>query len=102
MGVAAPQVGQGQQGLSCWWQPPPPRPDLLPPGCQLSGQEPQGVGGQINRGRVDEHAKLLAARMILVENPSTRSFVVAQDCPTRGQHHQLGKGSLSNLKSRSD
>jgi hypothetical protein len=41
----------------------------------------------------------------LVENPSTRSFVVAQDCPTRGQHRELGNGSLSvdvpALKSRS-
>lgn len=36
------------------------------------------------------------ARVILVENPSTRSFVVAQDCPTLGRHHQVGKG-LTNI-----
>jgi hypothetical protein len=33
--------------------------------------------------------------VILVENPSTRSFVVAQDSPTRGQAPQLEKGSLT-------
>lgn len=32
--------------------------------------------------------------MILVKNPSTRSFVVTQDRPTRGQRRQLGKGTL--------
>ncbi|MFI8008308.1 transposase [Streptomyces sp. NPDC086010] len=32
--------------------------------------------------------------MILVENPSTRSFVVAQERPTRVQHHQVEKGSV--------
>jgi hypothetical protein len=36
--------------------------------------------------------------VILVENPSTRSFVVAQDCPTRGQRSQLGKGSVPPKK----
>ncbi|MEV0486050.1 hypothetical protein AB0I69_36325 [Streptomyces sp. NPDC050508] len=35
--------------------------------------------------------------MILVEKPSTRSFVVAQDSPTRGQAPQLEKGSLLEL-----
>ncbi|MEW9512294.1 hypothetical protein, partial [Streptomyces bacillaris] len=34
-------------------------------------------------------------RAILVENPSTRSFVVPQIRPTRGQHRQVGKGSVS-------
>ncbi|MGW2572819.1 pentapeptide repeat-containing protein [Streptomyces sp. NPDC001537] len=28
---------------------PPPGPDLPPPDCQLSGQEPQGAAGQVNR-----------------------------------------------------
>ena len=31
--------------------------------------------------------------MILVENPSTRSIVVAQECPTRVQRRELGKDS---------
>jgi len=31
----------------------------------------------------------------LVENPSTSSFVVAQDRPTRGQRPQVEKGSLA-------
>ncbi|MFE5793340.1 hypothetical protein ACFQ8C_12295, partial [Streptomyces sp. NPDC056503] len=33
-------------------------------------------------------------RVILVENPSTRSFAVAQARPTRGHHRQLGKSSV--------
>ncbi|CAM5244697.1 hypothetical protein SCYAM73S_04102 [Streptomyces cyaneofuscatus] len=46
--------------LSRCGKPPPPRADLLPPGCQLPGQEPQGAGGQVDRRRVDKHTKLLA------------------------------------------
>lgn len=68
-GVAAPQVGQGEQGLTCGGKVPPPRPDLLPTGCQLSGQEPQGMAGQINRGRVDMHAKLVAGAGDLGREP---------------------------------
>ncbi|GAA1371520.1 hypothetical protein GCM10009612_62760 [Streptomyces beijiangensis] len=49
IGVTAPQVGQGQEGLAADRQSTPSRPDLLPPGCQLPGQEPQGAAGQINR-----------------------------------------------------
>jgi hypothetical protein len=40
VGVAAPQVRQGQQRLAAGWQTPPPRPDLPPPGCQAPRQEP--------------------------------------------------------------
>lgn len=60
VGVTAPQVGQGEQGLTCHGKPPPPRPDVPAPGPQFSGQEPQGAGGQVDRGRIDKHAKLLA------------------------------------------
>ncbi|MBB4987100.1 tyrosine-type recombinase/integrase [Streptomyces nymphaeiformis] len=35
--------------------------------------------------------------MILVENPSTRSFAVAQDRPTRGQRREVGKSSWYDL-----
>lgn len=54
------QVGQGEQALSRGEKAPPARPDLLPSGLQPPGQEPQGAVGQINRGWVDKHAKLLA------------------------------------------
>lgn len=57
--VTAPQVGQGEQGLTSGRKAPPPRSDLLPPRCQLPGQKPQSAAGQVNRGRVDKHAKLL-------------------------------------------
>ncbi|MGY3676383.1 hypothetical protein ACVWXU_000006 [Streptomyces sp. TE33382] len=60
VGVTAPQVGQGEQGLTCGGKAPPARPERTPPGGQLTGQEPQGAAGQIDRGRVDKHAKLLA------------------------------------------
>ncbi|QCX82876.1 hypothetical protein C9F11_46640 (plasmid) [Streptomyces sp. YIM 121038] len=60
VGATAPQVGQGQQGLSCCGKPPPPRAGLLPPGGQVPGQEPQGAGGQIDRRRADKQPKLLA------------------------------------------
>lgn len=60
MGVTAPQVGQGEQGLTCGGKTPPTCADLLPPGLQPPGQEPQGAIGQIDRGWVDKHGKLLA------------------------------------------
>ena len=69
VGVTARQVGQGEQGLTSGRKAPPPRSDLLPPGCQLSGQEPQGAAGQINRGRVDKHTKLLADTADLGREP---------------------------------
>ncbi|GGP95960.1 hypothetical protein GCM10010278_86950 [Streptomyces melanogenes] len=60
VGVTAPQMGEGEQSLALGGKAPPPRPDLPPPGGQLPGQEPQCAAGQIDRGRVDKHAKLLA------------------------------------------
>jgi hypothetical protein len=42
--VTAPQVGQGEQGLTSGRKAPPPRSDLLPPGCQLSGPGTAGCG----------------------------------------------------------
>jgi len=96
VGVAAPQVGQGEQGLTADGQSSPPGPDLPLPNCELLGQVPQGTAGQIDRRRVDKHAKLLAARVILVEHPSTRSFVVpySPHRPTPQPRRQVGKGSV--------
>ncbi len=60
VGVTAPQVRQGEQGLTCHGKPPPPRPDVSSPGRQRCGREPQDADGQVDRGRMDKHAKLLA------------------------------------------
>lgn len=49
---------------------------------QLVGQEPQVPGGQVEGGGADKHTKLLAARVILVVNPSTRSFIACAGQPT--------------------
>ncbi|MEU2578867.1 HNH endonuclease [Streptomyces anulatus] len=35
-----------------------------------------------------------SARVILVVNPSTRSFTASRNPPTTGAHRQVGKGSL--------
>lgn len=59
IGIAAPQVSQGEQGLPACRQAPSARPDLPSPGQQLSAQVARGAAGQINRRRVDKHAKLL-------------------------------------------
>jgi hypothetical protein len=48
---------------------------------QQVGQEPQVPGGQVEARRVDKHMKLLAARAILIVNPSIRSFVVCAGQP---------------------
>jgi hypothetical protein len=49
------------------------RPSL---GGQFPPQQPQGRGGHVDPGPVDKHVKLLVEKVLLVENPSTRSFVV--------------------------
>lgn len=58
--VAASQVGQGEQGLTADGQTPPSRTYLPPVSGQLPRQVPQRAAGQIDRRRVDKHAKLLA------------------------------------------
>ncbi|GAB3170863.1 hypothetical protein GCM10027162_11820 [Streptomyces incanus] len=62
IGIAAPQVSQGEQGLAGCGQTPPARPDFPPSGMQRSARVPQGAAGQINRRRVDKHAKLLVGQ----------------------------------------
>ncbi|GAA1311798.1 hypothetical protein GCM10009647_035870 [Streptomyces sanglieri] len=39
---------------------------------------PQSAAGQIDAGRVDKHAKAPGGLVILVVNPSTRSFLLAR------------------------
>lgn len=60
------------------------------------------LGGQINRRRVDKHMKLLADRVILVENPSTRSFAVPYSPrpPRPGPHSQVERGSRSRTQAQ--
>lgn len=93
----APQVSQGEQGLSRGGEKTPARPDPLLSGLQPPGQEPQDAMGHIDRGWVYEHAKLRAGTGDLGRDPSIRSFAIAQACPARGQHRQFGKGSMSDL-----
>jgi hypothetical protein len=82
IGVAAPEVGQGQQGLTDRAQLAPPR---APPGVggQQVGEMAQGRAGQIDPRWVDKHVKLQADRLILVDNPSTRSFTYSRTPPPR-------------------
>ncbi len=47
MGVAAPQVSQRKERLTTSGQAPPACADLQLPGDELTGQVPQGAGGQI-------------------------------------------------------
>ena len=68
-------LGRWQTGWELPTPFPQPRRSPLPPGAGRSPAE--GIA-------------------LLVENPSTRSFIVAQDSPTRGQHRQLEKGSLAS------
>lgn len=42
--------------------------------CEETGEVLQGAAGQINTGRVDKHAKAPGELVILVVNPSARSF----------------------------
>lgn len=59
VGVAAPQMVQGEESLTAGGQTPPPGPDLPSSCSESSGQVPQGAAVQIDSGRVDKHAKLL-------------------------------------------
>ncbi len=95
IGIAAPQVSQGGQGLSACGQTPPARSVLSPPGMQPSTQIAQGAAGQINRRRVDKHAKLLVGHGGSWSwTPPTRSFIALQSRPSDGHRRQVGNSSL--------
>lgn len=74
VGVSAAQVREYEQGPPVRGESAPPCPALDAPGGQQAGEEPQGRAGQIDSRWVDKHVKLRADRLILVDNPSTRSF----------------------------
>ncbi|WUL62790.1 replicative DNA helicase (plasmid) [Streptomyces sp. NBC_00344] len=57
--------------------------------CEESGEVLQGAAGQIDTGRVDKHAKAPGELVILVVNPSTRSFLHA---PCRGHRSNHPSG----------
>ena len=74
IGVPDAQVGEDKQGLSASAQPAPPGADRHG-GVRADGRTGSEEASWTRRaGRVDKHAKPLVARVILVENPSTRGF----------------------------
>ncbi len=60
VGVTAAQVGQGEQGLPAAGEATPSGTDAASVPCEKAGEALQGAAGQIDSGRVDKHAKLLA------------------------------------------
>lgn len=77
VGVAAAQVGQDEQGLPASGQATPPGADPVAVACEETGEVLQGAAGQIDTGRVDKHAKAPGGLVMLVVNPSARSFLHA-------------------------
>lgn len=57
---------------------------------QLVGEELKVRTGQVDRGWVDKHSKLLAMASLLVEKSSTRSFAVSL-LRTAGHATRLGR-----------
>jgi hypothetical protein len=62
-------MSQGEECLTVGGQPTPSGPDLPSPGSKSSRQAPQGAAGQVDRRRVDKHAKLLVAAGDLGRGP---------------------------------
>lgn len=89
VGVSAAQVREHEQGLPVRREPAPPCPALNAPRGQQAGEVPQGRAGQIDPRWVNKHVKLRADRLILVDNPSTRSFISSGTPPS----HQLARHS---------
>ncbi|MGY3680508.1 hypothetical protein ACVWXU_004131 [Streptomyces sp. TE33382] len=78
VGVTAAQVGQDEHCLSAPGQATPPGADPTAVTCEETGEVLQGAAGQIDTGRVNKHAKAPGGLVILVVNPSTRSFLHAR------------------------
>jgi hypothetical protein len=96
--VPATQMGQREQSLSVRGQAAPACAALTPPGSQQVGQVAQGRVGQIDPRWVDKHVKLRADRLILVDNPSTRSFTLSSTRPLANRRAtQPGWKSLPTL-----
>ena len=71
-------MGQDEQGLPAAGQATPSGTDPTAVTCEKTGEVLQGAAGQIDAGRVDKHAKAPGGLVILVVNPSTRSFLHAR------------------------
>jgi hypothetical protein len=82
VGMPTSKVGQDQQSLAAGRKAPPPRPPLQTSGGQQTGQPTKRRTGQIDPRWVDKHVKLRADRLILVDNPSTRSFTHLRTQPS--------------------
>ena len=80
VGVAAAQVGQDEQGLPAGRSGDATGSRSDDGDLRGTGEVLQGAAGQIDTGRVDKHAKAPDGLVILVVNPSTRSFFM----PTAG------------------
>lgn len=95
--VSAAKVGQHEQGLPVHRKTAPPRALFQAPRSQQAGQEAKVRAGQIEPCWVDKHAKLQADRLVLVDNPSTRSFISSVSSPTPIwlEIGQVGNGSVS-------
>lgn len=91
---------QDGQGLAVRWQAAPGGAALAAARVQQVGQKPQGPGEQINPGWVDRHTKLRADRVVLVDNPSTRSFSSSRARPTT-PHRRPGLRSARSTKAHS-
>lgn len=81
-GQPDPEAGR-EQSLSVRGQAAPARAALTPTGRQQVGQVVQGRVGQIDPRWVGKRVKLRAERLILVDNPSTRSFTFSSELVTR-------------------
>lgn len=92
--MAAAQVGQDEEGLPATRQATPSGADPAAVTCEKAGEVLQGAAGRIDAGRVDKHAKAPGGLVILVLNPSTRSFLHARHRGASPTTRQVGNGSF--------
>jgi hypothetical protein len=93
-GMTAAQMGQGHQRLSAASESTPAGADPSPPSGQLPPQQSQCGSGQVQSGRIDKHAKLLAAKVDLGRQP-TYQELRRSATPTPATPSHVGKGSLT-------
>ncbi|GAA2682715.1 hypothetical protein GCM10010428_51460 [Actinosynnema pretiosum subsp. pretiosum] len=77
MSVTTAQMGQHKQGLAAGSELASPAADPATVRGQLMGEELKVRTGQVDRGWVDKHTKLLAMALLLVEKSSNRSFAMS-------------------------
>jgi hypothetical protein len=68
-------VSHDEQSLPAAGQATPAGADATAVTCEKTGEVAQGAAGQIDSVRVDKHEKAPGGLVILVVNPSTRSFL---------------------------